>query len=104
MHYLHRREGVYYYRQRLPQQLGYGSIAKSLKTKDQPTAKHLLKLISYNVSLLFYKYQGSTVSVDLIRSVVSQYIDWVLQEHERNQADKPLRSIESSNKPLWKIF
>jgi integrase len=95
MHYLHRRDGVYYYRQRLPQQLGYGSIAKSLKTKDQPTAKHLLKLISYNVSLLFYKYQGSSVSVDLIRSVVSQYIDWVLQEHERNQADKPLRSLES---------
>lgn len=44
MHYLQRREGVYYYRQRLPQQLGYGSIHKSLKTKDHPTAKHLLKL------------------------------------------------------------
>lgn len=95
MHYLHRRDGVYYYRQRLPKEIGSGSITKSLKTKDHPTAKHLLKQVSYNVSLLFMQCKGGTVSLDRIRNIVSQYIDEVLKEHERTQAQNSTRSTES---------
>ena len=58
MHYLHRRDSVYYYRQRFPKEIGLGSITKSLKTKDHLTAKHLLKQVSYNVSLLFMQCKG----------------------------------------------
>lgn len=95
MHYLHRRDGVYYYRQRLPKEIGIGSITKSLKTKDHPTAKHLLKQVAYNVSLLFMQCRGGAVSFDRIRYIVSQYIDEVLQEHERTQAQNSIQSPDN---------
>lgn len=95
MHYLHRRDGIYYYRQRLPKAIGSGSITKSLKTKDHPTAKHLLKQVAYNVSLLFMQCRGGAVSFDRIRYIVSQYIDEVLQDYERTQVQNPIQSPES---------
>lgn len=95
MHYLHRRDSVYYYRQRFPKEIGLGSITKSLKTKDHPTAKHLLKQVSYNVSLLFMQCKGGNMSLESIRTIVSQYIDEVLQEHERTQAQTYTQSLES---------
>ena len=87
MHYLHNRNGVYYYRQRLPKEYGNHHINKSLRTKDYAKAKHLLKLISYNVSLFFNSYRNSMLQNN-IQSIINMYITEAIDTFEEQQATK----------------
>ena len=85
MNYLHRRNGVYYYRQRLPLEIGSGHINKSLKTKDLNTAKDLLKLISYNVNLIFKQLIRDKMTEEETKSIIHSFIEQSLSMWEDDQ-------------------
>ena len=92
--YLLQDGGVYYYRTRIPQKLrcvySKKQLKRSLRTKNRKLAISLACKLHEHVVILLKKAEENMLEEPQVDALVNEYVDKLLQEHERGLALKGL--------------